>query len=126
RGPVMAAALLLLALVGGIAGTSWGLVAASQALQGEQQQRDIAERAARDKERERAAAAHERDQKEQARAAAEQALYFNQVSLALQYWQGNNFAQSRRMLDLCPAAARGWEWRYLDRLHHAELLTLPG
>ncbi|HQU44541.1 MAG TPA: hypothetical protein PK867_17095 [Pirellulales bacterium] len=43
-----------------------------------------------------------------------------------QYWVGDNLPQSRRMLDACPAELRGWEWRYLDRLHHGDLLTLPG
>ncbi len=124
RGPVLAATLLLLVLLGGIAGTSWGLIAAGQALTSEQEQRDIAERAAREKEKARVAAAHDRDQKEEARAAAEKALYFNRVNLAFQYWQANNFAQSRRMLDLCSPANRGWEWRYLDRIHHADLATL--
>ncbi|HKD38284.1 MAG TPA: serine/threonine-protein kinase, partial [Pirellulales bacterium] len=126
RGPVLAVALLVLVLLGGIAGTSWGLIAASQALTSEQEQRDIAEKAAQEKEKARIAAANERDQKEEARAAAEKALYFNRVNLAFQYWQANNFAQSRRMLDLCAPANRGWEWRYLDRIHHAELATLPG
>jgi serine/threonine protein kinase/WD40 repeat protein len=133
RGPVLAGALLLLALLGGIAGTSWGLIAASQALTSEQEQRNIAERAAQEKEKARnaaeiigIAAAHERDQKEEARAAAEKALYFNRVNLAFQYWQANNFAQSRRMLDLCAPVNRGWEWRYLDRIHHADLETIRG
>ncbi len=126
RGAVFAAALLLLALVGGIAGTSIGLVAANNALNAEEQQRKIAEEERDAKERARSAAATERDQKEQARAAAEQALTVNRINLAEQYWQGNNVAQSRRILDLCPPSARGWEWRYLDRLHHADLLTLAG
>jgi eukaryotic-like serine/threonine-protein kinase len=126
RGAVFAAALLLLALVGGIAGTSLGLVAANNALNAEEQQRKIAEEERDAKERARSAAATERDQKEQARAAAEQALTVNRINLAEQYWQGNNTVQSRRILDLCPPSARGWEWRYLDRLHHADLLTLSG
>ncbi len=126
RGAVLAAALLLLALVGGIAGTSLGLVAANNALNAEEQQRKIAEEERDAKERARSAAATERDQKEQARAAAEQALTVNRINLAEQYWQGNNTVQSRRILDLCPPSARGWEWHYLDRLHHADLLTLAG
>ena len=54
------------------------------------------------------------------------ALYFNRVSLAYQYWLADNMAGSRRILDDCPLDRRGWEWRYLDRMHHADLLTLPG
>ena len=61
-----------------------------------------------------------------ARKRAETALYFNRVSLAYQYWLADNLGGSRRILDECPLDRRGWEWRYLDRIHHADLLTLPG
>src|SRR5437763_1626186 len=57
RGPVSAALLVLLALVGGVVGTSWGLVRTGQARDDEAEQRR--------------AAVAERDQKESARAAAE-------------------------------------------------------
>ena len=53
-------------------------------------------------------------------------LYFSNINLAKQYLQADNLVQSRRFLDACPPQHRGWEWRYLDRLHHTELLTLPG
>jgi serine/threonine protein kinase/predicted negative regulator of RcsB-dependent stress response len=49
KGPVLAAALVLLALVGGIMGTTWGLVRASQALDAETEQRQVAEKLAREK-----------------------------------------------------------------------------
>jgi len=68
----------------------------------------------------------ERRAADQARKEAERSLYFNRINLAQQYWVGDNLPQSRRMLDACPAELRGWEWRYLDRLHHGDLLTLPG
>jgi serine/threonine protein kinase/tetratricopeptide (TPR) repeat protein len=58
KGPVFAAALLLLALLGGIVGTSWGLVRAERARQAEAQQRQLAE----DKEHEARAAAEEERQ----------------------------------------------------------------
>jgi serine/threonine protein kinase len=45
RGPVLAAALLLLALLGGTLGTAWGLVQARQALAAEAKQRHQAEQA---------------------------------------------------------------------------------
>jgi serine/threonine protein kinase/tetratricopeptide (TPR) repeat protein len=44
RGPVLAAALVLLALVGGVVGTTWGLVRAQEALEAETEQREWAER----------------------------------------------------------------------------------
>ncbi|HEX4794446.1 MAG TPA: protein kinase, partial [Humisphaera sp.] len=126
KGRVIAASLLLLALLGGMTGTSWGLLAAKRALGAEARQRNIAERAADERERARAAAEYEKNQKEQARAAADKALYFNRINLAAQYWQSGNLEQSGRILDLCAPNVRGWEWRYLDRLHHADLQTLPG
>jgi eukaryotic-like serine/threonine-protein kinase len=57
RGPVLAAGLVALALVGGLAGTIWGLIHAERARQAEVEQR--------------AAAQRERDQKEAARAEAD-------------------------------------------------------
>jgi WD40 repeat protein len=59
-------------------------------------------------------------------AQAEQTLYFHRTALAQQYWRGANIAQADRILALCPPELRGWEWRYLHRVGHADLLTLPG
>ncbi|HEV2971097.1 MAG TPA: tetratricopeptide repeat protein [Pirellulales bacterium] len=47
--PVLAAALVLLSLVGGIMGTTWGLVRASQALDAEAEQRHAADKLAQEK-----------------------------------------------------------------------------
>jgi eukaryotic-like serine/threonine-protein kinase len=46
RGPVLAAALVLLALVGGVVGTTWGLIRAEHARQGEEEQRLAAQASA--------------------------------------------------------------------------------
>jgi eukaryotic-like serine/threonine-protein kinase len=43
RGPVLAVALMLLALLAGVVGTTWGLIRAKQALQAEAEQRALAE-----------------------------------------------------------------------------------
>ncbi|MFN0055579.1 MAG: protein kinase domain-containing protein [Planctomycetales bacterium] len=72
------------------------------------------------------AAQRERIAADAARKQAEELLYFNRIGLAFQYWLADNLPQSRRMLDLCPAEQRGWEWRYLDRLHQGELAVLQG
>jgi eukaryotic-like serine/threonine-protein kinase len=139
KGPVVAASLLALAVVAGMAGTTWGLARASRALAREADQRTLAEQERDAKDQARKAAVREADEKEQARAAAEvqrhaaeearqeaeRALYFNRINLAQQYWVGDNLPQSRRMLDACPVERRGWEWRYFDRLYHGDLLTLP-
>jgi WD40 repeat protein/serine/threonine protein kinase len=74
-------------------------------------------RSAQEAEKERKAADRER-------AKAEASLYFNRVALASRYWQAGNVERARELLDLCPPGHRQWEWRYLQRLFHAELLTL--
>jgi WD40 repeat protein/tRNA A-37 threonylcarbamoyl transferase component Bud32 len=71
KGRVIAAGLVFLALVGGIIGTSWGLLAAQQALHAEAEQRKIAERVADEREQARSAAENEKDQKEQERKRAD-------------------------------------------------------
>ncbi|HUY33844.1 MAG TPA: protein kinase [Pirellulales bacterium] len=140
KGPVIAATLVGLALAAGIVGTTWGLLRAASALRAEARQRIVAERERDEKEQARAGAEREKEEKEQARAVSEEhrlaadkaregaeaALYFNRVGLAYQYWLADNVGQSRRILDACPSERRGWEWGYLDRLDHGELLTLPG
>lgn len=67
--------------------------------------------------------------RDEARANLEKAdtyLYFNRISLAGRYWSDNSIARARELLQECPDERRRWEWRYLDRLCHAELLTLSG
>jgi WD40 repeat protein/serine/threonine protein kinase len=55
---------------------------------------------------------------------AETYLYFNRIGLAERAWWNNNPGRTRALLVLCPEGRRGWEWHYLDRLTHSELLTL--
>jgi WD40 repeat protein len=74
----------------------------------------------------RKAAEESRVAADEARGRAETALYFNRVRLSYQYWLADNLSDSRRLLNECPLDRRGWEWRYLDRIHRADLLTLPG
>src|SRR5262249_8001170 len=52
--------------------------------------------------------------------------YRHRVHLAHQAWWDNNVGQAQRLLDDCPAELRGWEWGYVQRLCHTELLALPG
>jgi WD40 repeat protein len=128
RNPALAAlaAALALALTG--AAVTSGLVAVQA-----QRRAEVEARARAQAEQ---AAAAERDlrrtvedARNDARAAlgrAERALYFNRITLAHQYWHGDKVAQADRMLALCPPELRDWEWRYLHRLGHSELLALPG
>ena len=52
--------------------------------------------------------------------------YIHQIVLAEREWSGNNMPRAEQLLDDCPPERRGWEWRYLKRLCHAEILTLAG
>jgi WD40 repeat protein len=65
-------------------------------------------------------------QAEDALRLANRNLYFNQVNLAQQSWRADNPELANRLLERCPAELRGWEWNYLWRMFHGELLSLPG
>jgi WD40 repeat protein len=56
----------------------------------------------------------------------EQLNYFNRFVLAEREWAANHVGRTRQLLDQCPPALRGWEWRYLSRLCNTELMSLPG
>jgi WD40 repeat protein len=51
-------------------------------------------------------------------------LFHQSVRLAYQYWRDSKLGAAERSLDACPLEFRHWEWHYLKRLCHAELLTL--
>jgi WD40 repeat protein/serine/threonine protein kinase len=74
-------------------------------------------RQAEEVERKKAEAAVEREQR---------LGYIHQIVLAEREWAGNNMPRAEQLLDGCPPERRGWEWRYLKRLCHAEILTLAG
>jgi WD40 repeat protein/serine/threonine protein kinase len=63
---------------------------------------------------------------EEQRKRAETTLYFNRIVLAEREWHTNNVGRAELLLDECPQNLRGWEWRYLKRLCHADLMTLRG
>jgi WD40 repeat protein len=50
--------------------------------------------------------------------------YCLRIALADQAWKANNVVRAEQILDECPADFRDWEWHYLKRLCHQELLTL--
>ena len=49
--------------------------------------------------------------------------YINSVLLAHREWREDDRAGAEARLDDCPDDLRGWEWHYLKRLLHPELLT---
>jgi WD40 repeat protein len=53
-------------------------------------------------------------------------FYLNLIVLAEREWSANNVGRARELLADCPKDLRGWEWHYLQRLCHPEILTLPG
>jgi hypothetical protein len=51
--------------------------------------------------------------------------YFNNIRLAQHELREGRVTQADALLSECPKNLRGWEWSYLKRLCHVELLTLP-
>jgi WD40 repeat protein/serine/threonine protein kinase len=82
-------------------------------------QRDLAQVHAR-------AEAEQHQQADKARAAAERTLALSRVAQAEFLWQANNVERATQLLNLTPAKERGWEWHYVKRLCHADLLTFAG
>jgi tetratricopeptide (TPR) repeat protein len=94
RGPVLAAAGVLLALVAGVAGTTWGLVRAERAWRAEAEQRAAAEE-------QRAAAEEQRDAAQEQRQRTRQALddMLSEESLAFLTTQKELLPQQRAFLE---------------------------
>jgi WD40 repeat protein/serine/threonine protein kinase len=57
---------------------------------------------------------------------AEFQRYFHHIARAAAGWHEGNMAGVEKLLDECPPRRRGWEWHYLKRLCHTDLLTLSG
>jgi WD40 repeat protein len=61
---------------------------------------------------------------ERARKQAELYQYLHHIARAQADWRDGNLGRVRQLLDDCPRQQRGWEWAYLERLCHGEILTL--
>jgi eukaryotic-like serine/threonine-protein kinase len=90
----------------------------SRAREDEAEQRRLAEVNGREAERQSQLA-------QEALARESYAHYLNRIALAQSEWRHNEVEQASRLLDNCPAALRGWEWRYLKRLGPAGRLPAP-
>jgi len=66
----------------------------------------------------------QRHQAEDALREARTNLYFNHIALADREWHANNAGRAEELLDACPADLREWEYYYLKRLCHSDLLTV--
>jgi WD40 repeat protein len=65
-----------------------------------------------------------REAEAEARQELENQSYYHRVALASLEWRDNHLARADQLLSGCPRSLRRWEWHYLRRVCHAELLTL--
>jgi WD40 repeat protein/serine/threonine protein kinase len=151
--PVLVTVVLMLALLGGIAGTTYGLIRAESARQdalaaqqaeAQQRRRAEGERDAKEEARKEAEANAARANAKTAEASAQakrandnadQAwayLYAARMNLAQTAWENGHARRVRELLDLAnqprPGTKdlRGWEWYYQDRLCRENSRTLKG
>jgi eukaryotic-like serine/threonine-protein kinase len=67
-----------------------------------------------------------RQETERARERLDEVTYCYQVGLAHREWQETEIDHTVQLLENCPLERRGWEWRYVARLCHAELFACTG
>ena len=72
------------------------------------------------------AAAEKADAEVRTRKALEHQLYYHRIALAERERADNNLQRATELLAACPVGLRGWEWYCLQRLCHADPLTLRG
>ena len=138
KGRVVAASSVLFALLGGIAGTTLGLIEARQQEQEAkaqereaQRQEQIAREESAEKEKARAAAADRVKERDAAlKAEAERAdelkhrLGTSAMILANAAYDSRDLKLAAERLDAVPAEQRGWEWHYLKRQLRGGIFTL--
>ena len=71
------------------------------------------------------AVTYEQQRTAQAYANLQQVTYFQNVALAERAIFAGDMEQAARFLEDCPPELRQWEWRYLQRLCHADLRSRP-
>ncbi len=120
RHPGLAGAIGLVGVVTalGFAGVTWQWRNAESARAVAIENQRTAEAAGRESS---ARAAAER----RAREELDRSLYLQRIALAQADWSRGNLGRAEDLLDRCPAASRRWEWYYLQRLCHSELITIP-
>ncbi len=130
RRPVVAAGLVLLALAGGLIGTTFGLTEARKQREiTSLWQRAEGERDAAQFARGEAEAARDREKlaKKEVEDAREKLAVFEYgrtMQVAHQEWRENNVPAALALLAGTRPDLRGWEWHYIHRLCHSELFTL--
>src|SRR5262249_35097482 len=68
----------------------------------------------------------QREQAERNLERAETFQYFHRIALAERDWWDGNVGSTQNLLNACRPEQRHWEWHYLNRLCHSELLALGG
>jgi len=111
KGPVLAAALVLLALVSGAIGLVFGLM---------WRHAEQARKLSIDAQHGETRAKLEAEEARERLAAVE---YGRAMQIAHQEWWDNNVAATLALLESTRADLRGWEWNYVNRLGHAELVA---
>jgi eukaryotic-like serine/threonine-protein kinase len=132
--PVLALIILIVPVfLIGLGGIAWQWERAQVQKNRAEEQRHQAEAARQEAEQERLKAdAARREAEEQTRktaaalAAAEGNLYYFQIALAERELHTAHVTRAEELLDGCPPPLRHWEWHYLKRICHGELVTLPG
>jgi len=117
RGPVLAVSLLILALVGGVVGTTWGMVRATDAEAGL-----AANNVTITAEQKHTKDALGREQR--AKDDLIQMLYYQRVGAAAYARDRSRNGLAEELLEQC-RELRGWEWHYVKRLPFSPILKLP-
>ena len=119
RGAMIAASLVVLALLAGIAGTSWGLFRAARALTAEGKrvtERDEALKKGAERAKERDVANNELKHR----------LGISNFNLARSAYDNRDVILAAERLDDVPPQQRGWEWHYLKQQARGGVFTLYG
>jgi WD40 repeat protein/serine/threonine protein kinase len=91
-----------------------------------EKQREVADQQSAEARRKGAEAIAERAAAEKQREVAERQSYAANLVAADLHIRSNEISEARRRLSQCPAALRGWEWRYLLWKTDTSIATLPG
>jgi WD40 repeat protein/serine/threonine protein kinase len=129
KGPVIAAGLVLLTLVGGMVGITYFAIRADRNATAASASAKAAAENARVAQANARTAAIEKDRADARANDARQNMYAAHMNLAQSNWEGTNVgATSELLARYAPgtpnADLRGFEWHYWDRLLHSPLLEL--
>jgi WD40 repeat protein/tetratricopeptide (TPR) repeat protein len=126
RGQVLAASLVLLALVGGIVGTTLGLFEARRQEEEARKQEKIARNETAEKEKARRAEAARVKERDEANNELTHRLGVSAMVLANAAYDNRDVKLAAERLDKVPVEQRGWEWHYLKRQVQGGIFTLHG